>query len=475
MKKARLMKTLAACALSACCAGAFFACGEATSAEEIPAVKGQIVVQGYEWGPAIPKVIVEFQEEVSGIDKDTFAVSMTAGYSAAKRTVTDAYNCDEKGSKVTGASKYAAIEMSVKSSVASPFSYNSTTNRNSWIEKIPVTITVNKDQSFKSGKIKYVAGAKYKFDATKDNRLVPQTASWNKDSVNYNENNKNITLSRASWAPEGAATDSGQNPLVIWLHGAGEGGTDIDIDLLGNEVTALTAENATNVQGYFKKDGLAGAYVLAVQSPTMWMDKNGDGAYNDQTGTLGVRQTSYYTEALWKAITTYVEGNSDVDVNRIYLGGCSNGGYMTMNMAFEHGDYFAAYYPICQAYGNANIDETMLAQIKDYKMWFLLSEDDITVLPGNFTIPLFRRLIDAGAQNMHLTYTKNVKGVDDPNPASFGTPGGCYMGHWSWIYAFNDEVKTEMDMSKVSGAADLKPENCTKAGNLWQWLAEQRK
>ncbi|MCX4314712.1 MAG: hypothetical protein OSJ83_12790, partial [Clostridia bacterium] len=63
----------------------------------------------------------------------------------------------------------------------------------------------------------------------------------------------------------------------------------------------------------------------------------------------------------------------------------------------------------------------------------------------------------------------------DPNPSSgWGTPG-FYDGHWSWINAFNDDVKTEMDMSKVNSIDDLKPENCTKAGNMWEWIAAQSK
>lgn len=487
MKKSRLATVITACALSACCVGAFAACGDSaeTNTPHTPvtmdAAGAQFVVQGYEWGPAIPKVIVQFKDYVSEVNKDTFAVSMKTGYSNAKRTVTDAYVCDEKGEKTTGMSKYAAIEMSVKSNEASPFTYDQTKQCNMWTEKIPVTITVNKDKSFKVGStnaVTYESGDKYAFDATKDNRLVPQTATWTKDTVNYKEGSKDITLTRASWAPKDATTDSGKNPLVIWLHGGGEGGTDIDIALLGNEVTALTTDNSTNVQHYFQKDGLKGAYVLAVQTPTMWMDAKGDGDYGNSSNNKepdGKPQLSYYTEALWKAITTYVDGNPDVDTDRIYVGGCSNGGYMTMNLALEHGDYFAAYYPICQGYMSGNISAEMLATIKDLKMWFLLSAADNTLTPSKYTLPLFDRLIKEGAENMHLTYLENVPGVDDPNPSSGWGPAGFYDGHWSWVCAFNDTVKTEMDMTKVKTQADLIPANCTKAGNMWEWLAAQKK
>ena len=111
-----------------------------------------------------------------------------------------------------------------------------------------------------------------------------------------------------------------KNALVIWLHGAGEGGVDPTIDLLANEVTALAGEE---FQELFK-----GAYVLAPQSPTMWMD-DGTGAY--QNGDKG----SCYAESLFELIETYVKSNEDIDTNRIIIGGCSNGGYMTMEMILK--------------------------------------------------------------------------------------------------------------------------------------------
>ena len=74
----------------------------------------------------------------------------------------------------------------------------------------------------------------------------------------------------------------------------------------------------------------------------MWMD-GGNGVY--QNGDLG----SIYTESLMEFIKDYVANNPDVDPNRIIIGGCSNGGYMTMEMILTYPDYFAAAFPICEA------------------------------------------------------------------------------------------------------------------------------
>lgn len=436
---------------------------------EIALSKAYIIVQGYEWGPAIPKIVLEFSEDVSGFANDTFEVA----FGTAKRTVKEVYNSDADGHKTDGAGKFLTIEMAVKSSEASPFAYDMEKNANTWAESVDFKVTVAQGKSFTVGGTDYKAGDACSYSAKAEDRKVPQTASWVKDTVEYKEEGKDITLTRATWAPEGADTDSGKNPLIIWLHGGGEGGTDIDIALLGNEVTALTTENETNVQKYFAADGLAGAYVLAVQTPTAWMDVDGTNTYNHTDAETTEQQKSWYTEALWKAITTYVEGNPDVDTSRIYLGGCSNGGYMTVNLMFEHGNYFAAYYPICEAYRDHRISDEMIASVKDYAIWFVLSADDGTVTPPDYALPTYVRLLEAGAENVWLTLTDQVRGTDDPEPWSW-TGTGTYDGHWSWIYAFNDQVTTRFDPAKVSSVDDLTSANCTVDGvNLWQWMSEQ--
>ena len=91
----------------------------------------------------------------------------------------------------------------------------------------------------------------------------------------------------SSYTPEAAKNDGKKNALIIWLHGAGEGGTDPRVALLGNKVVNLATDT---VQQYF--DG--GAYVLAAQCPTMWMD-NGSGQYTSDG-------TPKYTAALLSLI-----------------------------------------------------------------------------------------------------------------------------------------------------------------------------
>ena len=59
---------------------------------------------------------------------------------------------------------------------------------------------------------------------------------------------------------------------------------------------------------------------------------------------------SRYSGIFMDLIKKYLEVNIDVDLNRIYIGGCSNGGFMSMNMIIKHPDFFAAFYHICEIY-----------------------------------------------------------------------------------------------------------------------------
>eukprot|EP00833_Pecoramyces_ruminatium_P004580 jgi/Orpsp1_1/1178612/evm.model.c7180000066037.2 len=443
------------------------------------AVDAQMVVMGYEWGPAVPKVIVEFDDKVSGFSKNTFTVKT----GESERVILDVYNSDKDGKKEKSATKYLTFELKVNTiemfgmtfGDANPFTYDMETGRNSWATEFNLELALADSKTFKVGKTEYTSKNAWTYKKNLiDNYVVPETADWKKDT--FKMEGSDITLHRASFTPEGAETDSVKNPLIIWLHGAGEGGNDTDITLLGNEVVALAKEG---IQKYFTNDMQRGAYILAVQTPTMWMDK-GDGTYNSDI--VGEKQVSKYEKDLFAAIEDYVKSNKDIDTDRIYLGGCSNGGYMTMNLMFEHGDYFAAYYPICEAYMNVNISEDMIKQVKDYKIWFVQSEDDTTVDPLSTTIPTYYRLLKAGAKNIHFTLYDQVRGTDDPN--------AIYMGHYSWVYAFNDQVKKEFDNSKILEDYDnitieegkftssnnyLTNANCNKKANMWSWLAQQKK
>ncbi len=416
-----------------------------------------LVVTGYDWGPAANKIVLNLPGEVKSgdVSADMFAVSVTKqgfmealGDTVADRTVIDAYTSDEKGNKVTGASAYVTVEMSVDPADdnTSPFHYDfMDTQRNTWADPYTHTVTLVSGKKLQIGKTVYS-----KLDCTKQSKTIcPDLDDVTETVVNYDGQE----LRYASYAPEKLANDGVKNALIIWLHGMGEGGQDIRISTLGNKVSTLWKDE---IQSCF--DG-KGAYVLAPQTPTMWMD---NGAGELSTGST----PSMYEEALWQLITEYVNANPDIDTNRIIIGGCSNGGYMTMNMLLLHPDYFAAAYPTCEAYADENITDAQIESIKNIPMWFTHAKNDTTVIPEDFTVATYNRLVAAGAKEVHFTFWDDVRDTSGLYTNEDGS-AYSYMGHYSWIYVLNNECTKDFDGSNVQ----LNGKDVT----VWQWLAAQSK
>jgi predicted peptidase len=245
-----------------------------------------------------------------------------------------------------------------------------------------------------------------------------------------------VTLTYADYAP---AKDNGKNPLIIWLHGMGEGGTDPTLAIAGNKAVNFASEE---IQSYFD-----GAYVLAPQTPTFWMD-----------GLTGFGDgTSKYQSALMALIKEYVENNKDIDTNRIYLGGDSNGGYMAMLMIRDYPEYFAAAFPVCEALNDSLITDEEIESMKDLPIWFVHAKTDTTVPPNEYVIPTYNRLLEAGAKDVHLSLFENVVDTSGLYKKADGTPYE-YDGHWSWIYVYNNEVSKEINGNTIT---------------LMEWLAGQ--
>ena len=194
--------------------------------------------------------------------------------------------------------------------------------------------------------------------------------------------------------------DGEKHALVIWLHGAGEGGNDPRLNTLGNEVTALFGDDFQKVMG--------GAYVLAPQCPTFWMQYDEEGNWTDNKGV-----DSIYLTDLKALIDDYVANHESIDADRIIIGGCSNGGYMTMDMIMNYPDFFAAAYPICEAYSDAGITDDQIKAIKDLPTWFIYAKNDTTVDPTLFEEPTLKRLNAVGA-NVHTSIFEDVQDLSGP-------------------------------------------------------------
>ncbi len=445
------------------------------SADPLAAAEKKLVIGGYEWGPAADGLMFKVDGKVSAEDlsADKFTantvVSSWGGSNTVELVVVDAYPSTEHGIETAEASEYFVVKFQAKAGQLSPFTYAG--SKNLWTEG---TMTIN--LSLAEGKTISVEGAdkitKYSSFSHADpiniaDRVTPSTALLKKGTHTKDEK----TLTYAAYETDAMKNDGQKNPLVIWLHGAGEGGTDVDIALLGNDVTNLMEPE---IQSYFTTDTVKGAYVFAAQTPTMWMD-NGNGQ-NHSGGDISI-----YTAALKDMIDTYVAANGDIDMDRIYVGGCSNGGYMTMNMMIQYGDYFAAAYPVCEAYTDSYITADQIADLATRNIWFTHSKNDTTVNPNNYTSATYLKLLEAGAKNVYYSYFVDIRGKDDPTASQAWGSTGNYMGHFSWIYVFNNQCN-KVQNTNITKIADLVASNEGGGANtvgeydgLWSWMAAQKK
>lgn len=467
--------------------------------------KVNLGIKGYEFGPAVRQLVIDLDSAVTNVSSKDLSVT-TAG---VKQKVEKVYLSDAEGNRTSKkSSHHVTIQLPVSfdtkksAAVASPFSFDLDDFHNHWVTDYTVSIKGLKVS--KSGKTTHL---NHKENAI-GNRILTQADSFNKRgdfTGNYSnpitQVKENLTLRYAAYEPDSLAGGQ-KNPLIIWLHGQGEGGDDLNVTLLGNEAVSLAQKT---IQNHFTTGKTKGAYVLAVECPTYWMDE-GDGSNGSGSGN------SRYTEALMAAIKKYVASNPDIDTDRIYLSGGSNGGYMTLNMAIHYPDYFAALVPQSAAYSYYNyernndgtykmvaskdslsgyaavrtdevyFDTEKVAALKDIPIWFIHAENDKVVNPELYALPVYKALVDSGAKNKWFSFFKSVEGSD--------MKGIHYNGHWSWTYYFNDKVKGVQDVQKISSHDDLtgfQADNQSAGGtaqaevdgkaydNLFDWLNDQHR
>ncbi|MCI2049364.1 MAG: prolyl oligopeptidase family serine peptidase [Lachnospiraceae bacterium] len=249
------------------------------------------------------------------------------------------------------------------------------------------------------------------------------------------------------YIPQGKAE---KKPLIIWLHGAGEGGEETKIAYMGNKVTAMAAPGI--------QDAFDGCCLFVPQCPTMWLD---DGSH--EYGRTG---RSMYTEALKSAIDEFLDIEPCIDRSRIYIGGDSNGGFMTMRMCIDYPDFFAAAFPVCEALYDETISDEQIRILSGLPIWFVHAKNDPVVLPAETVDATYRRLQKAGAQNLHFSFFDRIVDIHEGWTGEDGRPFE-YIGHFAWIPLFNRDCNFDYDGSPVLTDG--------KKTDVFDWLAQQRK
>lgn len=165
--------------------------------------------------------------------------------------------------------------------------------------------------------------------------------------------------------------DTQKYPLVIWLHGMGDGSAD------GAQVSKsnISYWSSDEFQSRFEPSG--GAFILAARS------REENGIYWDNS----------MVEPLRAAIDKFIKENKDnVDTTRIYIGGYSMGGKMTLKMAIAYPEMFAAAFPICPAWSPS---PELCEKISDLPIWIISSTRDPLVNYYLSVMPTWMKITEA--------------------------------------------------------------------------------
>lgn len=140
--------------------------------------------------------------------------------------------------------------------------------------------------------------------------------------------NKEVKIDKSiSYIIDLPSDAKGKIPLIVFLHGSGERGTNLEM---------VKAHSPFTYKNLIKEP----VAILAPQCPDgMWWD----------------------TQAIYFLIKEIVQ-KYKIDESRIYLTGLSMGGWGTLKLAGEHPEMFAAVAPVC-----APTDMVMKATIQNYK------------------------------------------------------------------------------------------------------------
>ena len=201
--------------------------------------------------------------------------------------------------------------------------------------------------------------------------------------------------------------DGMKYPLVIWLHGMGDGAYD-GRQIEKSDIALWTSDE---YQSRFSESG--GAFILAARSV-------------EEEGLYWTDELIYPLRA---AIDDFIsENRENIDLSRIYVGGYSMGGKMTLKMAVAYPEMFAAIFPICPAWVPG---EDATAKIADIPVWLVSGANDPLVNYFTMTMPTWDNVISQtkNAEDCRFS-TLSVTAYANGLPAS--------SGHYSWFAVNND-------------------------------------
>ena len=222
-------------------------------------------------------------------------------------------------------------------------------------------------------------------------------------------------------------SDTTKYPIVVWLHGLGEGKSE-GAQIQKNNIAYWASDE---FQARF--DPAGGAFIIAARSRE----------------EKGITWDNSMVEPLRAAIDDFIEKNSaNVDLSRIYVGGFSMGGKMTLKMAVAYPEMFAAAFPICPAWALGSEAAELIA---DMPIWLTSGKLDPLVNYNLAVTPTWKTIIAASnvAEDCRFSSLATVRYPDGKRTSS---------SHHAWFAVNYDMFAIDNgdypDMSTVNGLGE---------------------
>jgi predicted peptidase len=194
-------------------------------------------------------------------------------------------------------------------------------------------------------------------------------------------------------------------PLVIFLHGSGERGSDNESQLKWGVMNFATEQNMIKHP----------AIVIAPQCPLNMGWSNF--SYQEKSTDIQLLTTPSKPMQLLIGLIHQLIKTLPVDTNRIYITGLSMGGYGTYDAIERYPNLFAAAVPVC-----GGGDTSKAALIAHIPIWIFHGAEDPGVNPV-YALNMLEALTKAGAHPGCTLYPE--------------------VGHFSWLGAYSDQLMIE--------------------------------
>lgn len=221
--------------------------------------------------------------------------------------------------------------------------------------------------------------------------------------------------------------DETKYPLVIWLHGMSEGTPE------GKQIRQNNIAYWTSAEFQARFTGTEGAFIMAPRSLEEKL------IFWDDTMIFPLRA----------AIDSFIaEHGANIDLTRIYIGGFSMGGKMTLKMSVAYPEMFAAAFPICPAWSPSAEQTALMA---DIPVWLTSGKTDPIINYSASVTPTWNNIV-ATNNNPELCRFSTLASVRYPDGNKTSS------AHHAWFAVNYDMFSIDNgdypDMSTVNGLGE---------------------